>query len=244
MKHTKTQHGITFLIVILGSLFITAQRAQADSEWVKKIVSVPYTYYDYETQTRYRLVRKAFTVTEYRHERRAVTTYRYERQRVAVEVPTGRCGVTRIKHVWKDVKVPETTYETIRVPYEKTVYKTVREPYYVRVRVARTGYRSEAQWVKVHVPNRKHKRGYADSSYLSTGWSSSGGGFSLTIGLGGSNRGDRKRDSFRNRDNHKTRRDNFSTARFRTTRSKRNTDRRSSRRDRRDRSSNRRRGRR
>ena len=206
MKNTKAQYGITFFVLILSTVLLTGQRAQGATKWVKKIVSVPYTYYEYETQTRYRLVRKAFTVTEYRYETRAVTTYRYERQRVAVEVP-GRChGVTRIKYVWKDVKVPETTYETVRVPYQKTVYKTVSEPYYVRVRVERTGYRDEVQWVKVYVPDRKFTRDYAHYNYRDTNWKYSSSGFTLQIGLGGNNRG-RKHDSIRGRDHRETRRD-------------------------------------
>lgn len=157
MKHAKARYGITFLVLVWGCLFVTGQHAQADIRWEKKIVSVPYTYYEYETQTRYQLVQKAVTVMDYRYERRAVTTYRYERRRVAVEIPSRRRGVTRVRYVWKNVRVPETTYETIRVPCEKTVYKTVRRPYRLRVRVERTGYRSEAQWVKVRVRDRDKK---------------------------------------------------------------------------------------
>ena len=215
MKHTKTQCGIT-LILILGCLLITGQRAEAATKWVQKTVSVPYTYYEYETQTRYRLVRKAFTVTEYLYERRAVTTYRYERQRVAVFCCTYR-GLDRFKYVWKDVRVPETTYETVRVPYQRTVYKTIREPYLVRVRVERTGYRNEVQWVKVYVPARKFTWNYPRNNYRNTNWKSLGSGFTLQIGVGRNNPRDRKHESIRGRDNRKNRRDNSRTMKSRTT---------------------------
>ncbi|MCK5114199.1 MAG: hypothetical protein KAR11_05490 [Phycisphaerae bacterium] len=188
MKRTTLQYGIMFLVLIAGFLFITEQRAEASTKWVKKVVSVPYTYYDYETQIRYRTVRKAFTVIEYRYERRAVTTYRYERQRVAIERPGRRRGVTKIRYVWKDVEVPVTTYERVRVPYERTVYRTVREAYKVRVRVKRTGYRNEVQWVKVHVPDRKYQRHYERGNRWNNDSNSSfeysRGGFTVSIGTG------------------------------------------------------------
>ena len=216
MKHTKTQYGITFLVVMLGCLFSTGQQAQAGTKWVEKIVSVSYTYYEYETQTRYRLVQKAFIVTEYRYERRDVTTYRYEQQRVAVEMPSHRHGISLIKYVWKDVKVPYTTSEMVRVPYEKTVYKTVSEPYHVRVRVEKTGYRSEVQWVKVQVPYRKFPRSYKHNTYGSINLETLRRGLTLQIGAGRKNQGDRKYESIRDRDQYKAPRDHPQTVEYKT----------------------------
>ena len=85
-------------------------------------VKVRYTYYVWETRTRYRWVTKPVTTTSYRTEWRT-TRERYRDWR----------GRWRIRYRRKPV----------RVPFRKTVYKKVRQRYTVRIRVKKTGYRYE-----------------------------------------------------------------------------------------------------
>jgi len=136
--------------MVLGFLGLSQGTASAGFRWAIRTVRAPYTYYDWETQTRYRTVRKAVERTYYRTERRAVTEYRYQWKQVP-ERYRDRAGHLRTRRVRKQVRVPYTVYRNVQVPYTKTVYEWVTEPYTVRVRVLKTGYRAATRRVAVSV---------------------------------------------------------------------------------------------
>jgi len=130
-------------IAVLAATFIGFAETTASAgvkKWIRKHVKVPYTYYEWETQTRYRTVRRPVTRTYYRTERRLVTTYVSEYRWVPVHY-RGPHGRMRTRYVWQEVRVPRQTYRMVRVPYQETRYELVREPYTVRVRVAKRGHR-------------------------------------------------------------------------------------------------------
>ena len=125
-------------------------KASAAVKYVERVVRVPYTYYEWETVTKYRTVRQPVTKTFYRTERRVVTTYETRRKRVARSRVRFR-GVFGRGHIWIDVQVPIEVVAHVRVPYEEVVYEEVEVAYTERVRVERIGYRSETRWVAVEI---------------------------------------------------------------------------------------------
>ena len=145
-KEAAMKRGVAIKVLamaLLAATFVGFTQTTASAgikKWIRKHVKVPFTYYEWETQTRYRTVRRPVTRTYYRTERRLVTTYVSEFRWVPVRY-RGRRGRMRTRYVWREVRVPRQTYRWVRVPYQRTRYELVREPYTVRVRVAKTGYR-------------------------------------------------------------------------------------------------------
>jgi len=144
-------------VAILASAMVfagTAGTALAASRYIRKVVRVPYTYYAWETQTRYRTVRKPVRELTYRWEQRAVTTYHTE-SRWAAELYFDANGHAHTRSVLRPVRVPRVGYETVRVPVWTMRYKLVREPYTVRTRVKKTGYRTRTKLVRAPQPRRR-----------------------------------------------------------------------------------------
>ena len=135
-------------IAALGFLGLVNPRASAGVTWVLRPVQVPYTYYVWETQTRYRTVRQPVTRTRYRWDRVEEVTYKTLRDWGRIEW-TDEHGCKHVRYGWRSTRVPKKTYRWVRVPYEEVICEEVREPYTVRVRVARTGHREETRWVAV-----------------------------------------------------------------------------------------------
>jgi hypothetical protein len=171
--------NIAMVAGMMLALGFAGRTASAGVRWVLQEVRVPYTYYTYETETRYRTVTRRVVRTEYRTERRREIEYITER-RLVEEPYIGIHGRRRIRQVWKTVRIPQEVWKTVRVPVEVVSYETVREPYTVQVRVAHTGYRVEHHRVAVQVGSPK---------------------FSVTLGtvLGGS-KSSHRRPSRRRRD--------------------------------------------
>ena len=136
------------LVALLASLGATASAA---TRYVERTVRVPYTYYEWETVTRYRTVRRAVTRTRYRLERRVETTYETRRRPIA-RSRVRFWGIFGRGRIFVEVRVPVETVVTVRVPYEETVYEDVEEPYTERIRVERTGYRLVTRRVAVQIP--------------------------------------------------------------------------------------------
>ena len=134
----------------LGCLGLSQRPASADTKWAIRVGNAPQTYYVWETETRYRTVRRAVEHTYYRTERRAFTEYRLE-WRSVLEHYRGRFGRPRTRQVRRQVRVPYTVYRDVRVPYTRTTYEWVREPYTVRRRVLKTAPPSNGSQVAVSV---------------------------------------------------------------------------------------------
>ena len=150
MNGSRMRRNVAVFALMLVGLSLASQAAFAGFKWVVREVRVPYTYYAYETQTRYRTVRRRVVRTEYRTEQRSVVEY--TRERKLVEEPYFDIwGVRRVRYVWKTIRVPHEVWRTVRVPVETVAYETVREPYTVRVKVAHTRYRTEHHRVAVRI---------------------------------------------------------------------------------------------
>ncbi len=139
--------GMALAVVMAGA----AQSARAGWTYVNKTVRVPYTYYVWETQTRYRTVMRPVEHVVYREEVRAYTTYE-EDGRFGVRSYFDSGGNWSIGLSLRPAKVAVTRYRTVRVPVVTTRYEEVREPYTVRVRVQKTGYREVIERVRVWQP--------------------------------------------------------------------------------------------
>lgn len=144
--------GRTIVIgfVLATMLAALGGTASAAVTYVVRIVRVPYQYYEWETVTRYRTVRRPVTRTFYRTERRVVTTYE-TRRRLVTRSHIRIGGIFGRGRVWVDVRVPVETIEYVRVPYERIVYEEVQVAYTERIRVQRIGYRTERRRVAVEI---------------------------------------------------------------------------------------------
>ena len=144
---------IVFGFVLVAMLAAFGGTASAAITYVEKIVRVPYRYYEWETVTRYRAVRRPVTRTFYRVERRVVTTFE-TRRRLVTRPQIHFWGNFGRGRVWVEVRVPIKTVEYVRVPYERIVYEEVEVPYTERIRVERIGYRTERRRVAVEIATR------------------------------------------------------------------------------------------
>jgi hypothetical protein len=133
---------------VVGAIGLAGGRALADVKWVETTVRVPYTYYAWETQTQYQSVQRPVTVTRYRMEQQLVTTMALQKRLIAEEYRDAY-GYKHTRYRWETTEIPVQEYRWVRVAYTETVMQWVTEPYTVRVRVERTGYRSETRVVAV-----------------------------------------------------------------------------------------------
>jgi hypothetical protein len=154
MNGSRMTRNVAMFAMMLIGLSFAGQAAFAGFKWVVREVRVPYTYYAYETRTRHRTVTRRVVHTTYRTEQRS--TIEYARERKLVEEPYFDIwGVRRVRYVWTTVRTPHEVWRTVRIPVETVRYETCREPYTVRVRVARTGYRTERKRVAVRIGSPK-----------------------------------------------------------------------------------------
>jgi len=153
-------------VVALGWTTFAVEDASASTRWELRAVSVPYTYYVYETRTLYRTETQPVTETRYRTERQVETTYTTEWERVKVTY-YDIFGHKQTRYDWRKVQVPRETVRYVQVPYTHTTYVQVQVPYTERIRVARTGHRTEMRQVQIVVGGSSWSFGFSIGSGLS-----------------------------------------------------------------------------